>query len=217
MYLAMSCACRVNADAASGCGRPGRGSKLSFSWPALSTVNCSSKILVGTPIPCQRAGDTFRLMIAQIWPASFTIGPPSDPGFTAAVLAAALKGRAAPIKAALLDQRVVAGLGNIYVCEALYRAAISPRRRAGTVQGARARRLHAAIGAVLREAIAAGGSTLRDHRRPDGELGYFQHSFAVYGREGEACPECVQPGSCAGIRRIVQSGRSTFYCATRQR
>lgn len=146
------------------------------------------------------------------------LGPePLDPGFTAAVLAAALKGRAAPIKAALLDQRVVAGLGNIYVCEALYRAAISPRRRAGTVQGARARRLHAAIGAVLREAIAAGGSTLRDHRRPDGELGYFQHSFAVYGREGEACPECVQPGGCAGIRRIVQSGRSTFYCATRQR
>ncbi|MFM2129962.1 MAG: hypothetical protein RL477_1508 [Pseudomonadota bacterium] len=146
------------------------------------------------------------------------LGPePLDAAFTAETLAAALKGKSGPIKAALLDQRVVAGLGNIYVCEALFRAGISPRRRAGTVQGERAVRLHAAIVAVLRAAIAAGGSTLRDHRRPDGELGYFQHSFAVYGREGEPCPDCAQPARCRGIRRIVQSGRSTFYCATRQR
>jgi formamidopyrimidine-DNA glycosylase len=146
------------------------------------------------------------------------LGPePLDEAFTADVLACALKGRASPIKAALLDQRVVAGLGNIYVCEALYRSGISPRRRAGTVQGARARRLHGAIRAVLAEAIKAGGSTLRDHRRPDGELGYFQHSFAVYGREGETCPSCESPRACGGIRRIVQSGRSTFFCPARQR
>ncbi len=146
------------------------------------------------------------------------LGPePLDDAFTADVLARALRGRASPIKAALLDQRVVAGLGNIYVCEALYRSGISPRRCAGTVQGERARRLHGAIRSVLAEAIKAGGSTLRDHRRPDGELGYFQHSFAVYGREGEACPSCDSPQACGGIQRINQSGRSTFFCPTRQR
>lgn len=146
------------------------------------------------------------------------LGPePLGSDFTIAALAHALKGKATPIKAALLDQRVVAGLGNIYVCEALYRAGISPRRRAGTIQGGRAARLHAAIQGVLKEAIAAGGSTLRDHRRPDGELGYFQHRFAVYDREGEACPSCADRAACGGIRRIVQSGRSTFFCPVRQR
>jgi len=144
------------------------------------------------------------------------LGPePLAPSFSAEDLARRLRGKAAPIKAALLDQRVVAGLGNIYVCESLFRAGLSPRRRAGTVQGGRADRLHAAIVAVLREAIAAGGSSLRDHRRPDGELGYFQHSFSVYGREDERCPGCDCKGGV--IRRIVQSGRSTFYCPTRQR
>jgi len=144
------------------------------------------------------------------------LGPePLAPSFSAEDLARRLRGKAAPIKAALLDQRVVAGLGNIYVCESLFRAGLSPRRRAGTVQGGRAVRLHGAILAVLREAIAAGGSSLRDHRRPDGELGYFQHSFSVYGREDERCPGCDCKGGV--IRRIVQSGRSTFYCPTRQR
>jgi formamidopyrimidine-DNA glycosylase len=146
------------------------------------------------------------------------LGPePLAPDFSVDVLARSLRGKAAPIKAALLDQRVVAGLGNIYVCEALFRAGLSPRRRAGTVQGTRARRLHGAIQAVLREAIAAGGSSLRDHRRPDGELGYFQHAFSVYDREGERCPDCACDGAHGGIRRIVQSGRSTFFCAKRQR
>jgi formamidopyrimidine-DNA glycosylase len=146
------------------------------------------------------------------------LGPePLAPEFSVDVLARGLRGKAAPIKAALLDQRVVAGLGNIYVCEALFRAGLSPRRRAGTVQGIRARRLHGAIQAVLREAIAAGGSSLRDHRRPDGELGYFQHVFSVYDREGERCPDCACDGAHGGIRRIVQSGRSTFFCAKRQR
>ncbi len=146
------------------------------------------------------------------------LGPePLAPDFTAEVLARGLHGKATPIKSALLDQRVVAGLGNIYVCEALFRSAISPRRRAATVQGERVRRLHGAIKDVLAAAIAAGGSTLRDHRRPDGELGYFQHSFAVYGREGEACPGCNCRAAKGGIRRIVQAGRSSFFCPTRQR
>ena len=119
-----------------------------------------------------------------------------------------------PIKSALLDQRIVAGLGNIYVCEALYRAGLSPRRLAGTVAGVRAARLTKAIRDVLAEAIEAGGSSLRDYVQANGELGYFQHRWAVYGREGEPCPGC----NCAeGVRRIVQSGRSTFFCAKRQR
>ncbi len=141
---------------------------------------------------------------------------PLEPGFDAAYLARRLAGKTGPIKAALLDQRVIAGLGNIYVCEALFRAGISPLRRAGSIVGIRATRLAAAIRSVLGEAIAAGGSSLRDHRRPDGELGYFQHSFAVYDREGHACPACAQ-GACPGVRRIVQAGRSTFYCSARQR
>jgi formamidopyrimidine-DNA glycosylase len=151
------------------------------------------------------------------------LGPePLDPAFDAERLAAALAGRRAPLKAALMDQRVVAGLGNIYVCESLFRAGLSPRRKAMTVTGIRAERLCAAIRSVISEAIDAGGSSLRDHRQPTGELGYFQHSFAVYGRTGQPCPGCdcarrpAKDGS-TGIRHLVQSGRSTFYCATRQR
>jgi formamidopyrimidine-DNA glycosylase len=148
-----------------------------------------------------------------------TLGPePLANEFNGPVLAAALKGRQAPIKAALLDQSVLAGMGNIYVSEALFRAGLSPRRKAGTVQGGRAEKLTRAIREVLTEAIAAGGSSLRDHRRPDGELGYFQHSFAVYGREGQPCPGCdCDPARTGGIRRLTQSGRSTFYCSRKQR
>jgi formamidopyrimidine-DNA glycosylase len=153
------------------------------------------------------------------------LGPePLSGEFDGSALATALKGRRTPIKAALLDQRIVAGLGNIYVCEALFQAGISPKRLAGRVQGARADALAAAIKAVLERAIAAGGSSLRDHRQPSGELGYFQHSFTVYDREGKPCPgcRCDAAGKTAletseGIRRIVQGGRSTFYCRHRQR
>jgi formamidopyrimidine-DNA glycosylase len=143
------------------------------------------------------------------------LGPePTGEDFTGPVLAARLHGKHTPIKAALLDQRVVAGVGNIYACEALYAAGLSPRRQASTVQGLRADRLATAIRQVLGEAIAAGGSSLRDHVAPTGELGYFQHSFKVYGRSGEPCPGC----DCGqSVQRIVQSGRSTFYCAKRQR
>jgi len=143
------------------------------------------------------------------------LGPePLDPGFTGERLAAALTGKRAPLKAALLDQRIVAGLGNIYVCEVLYHAGLSPRRLARTVTLERARRLVLAIRDVLERAIAAGGSSLRNYVQASGELGYFQHQWAVYGREGEPCPGCDCGG---GIRRIVQSNRSTFYCAKRQR
>ena len=143
------------------------------------------------------------------------LGPePLEPNFDGVNLGAALAGKLTPIKAALLDQRVVAGLGNIYVCEALYRARLSPRRIAASIGRVRAERLAAAIRSVLTEAIAAGGSSLRDYVQADGALGYFQHHWAVYGREGEPCPSC----NCSeGVRRIVQSGRSTFFCAKRQR
>ena len=146
------------------------------------------------------------------------MGPePLDDAFSAATLNEALKGKRTPIKAALLDQRIVAGLGNIYVCEALFRARISPSRLAYTVPGARAARLVPAIKATLTEAIAAGGSSLRDYVQPDGELGYFQNAWKVYGREGEPCEACPGQPGCDGVRRIVQSGRSTFYCARSQR
>ncbi len=147
------------------------------------------------------------------------LGPePLDGAFDGPLLASRLDGRIGPLKTALLDQTVVAGVGNIYACESLFRAGLSPRRRAGTIKGRRAVRLAEAVGEVLTEAIAAGGSSLRDHRQPSGEVGYFQHSFAVYGREGEPCPGCdCHVAHGGGIRRIVQSGRSTFFCAKRQR
>ena len=147
------------------------------------------------------------------------LGPePLGNRFDGRSLAASLKGRRTPIKAALLDQKVVAGLGNIYACEALFQAGLSPRRQAYTVQGGRAERLAWAVRDVLRRAIDAGGSSLRDYVQADGELGYFQHHWAVYDREGEACPGCdCERRERGGIRRLVQSGRSTFYCPRRQR
>jgi formamidopyrimidine-DNA glycosylase len=154
--------------------------------------------------------DTHKLLVGM--------GPePLDDAFDATALGAALAGKRAPIKAALLDQTVVAGLGNIYVCEALFRAGLSPRRLAHTIPGSRARRLVPEIKATLREAIEAGGSSLRDYVQPDGELGYFQHAWKVYGREGEPCPTCPGAPTCSGIRRITQAGRSTFFCPRSQR
>jgi formamidopyrimidine-DNA glycosylase len=146
------------------------------------------------------------------------LGPePLDLAFTGGVLARALAGKRTPVKAALLDQRVVAGLGNIYVCEALFRARIAPDRQAATIPRAGAVRLVAAVKATLEEAIAAGGSSLRDYVQPDGELGYFQHAWKVYGREGQPCERCPGPPACDGIARLVQSARSTFHCARTQR
>jgi formamidopyrimidine-DNA glycosylase len=138
------------------------------------------------------------------------IGPePFGNAFHEDYLVARLKGRMTPIKTALLDQRVVAGLGNIYVAEALFRAGLSPLRKAGRIAEARVRHLVPVIREVLAEAIEAGGSSLRDYRQADGELGYFQHAFRVYGREGGAC---VTPGCAGVVRRAVQSGRSSFWC-----
>jgi len=149
------------------------------------------------------------------------LGPePLGNAFDAAMLAKACAGKKANLKAALLDQRVVAGLGNIYVCEALHRAHLSPKRKASTLAGrngaphARAVLLVESIRDVLSDAIVAGGSSLRDHRQTDGELGYFQHNFRVYDREGAPCPT----EGCKGVvRRLVQSGRSTFYCPVCQK
>ena len=146
---------------------------------------------------------------------SLGLGPePDSNAFEAVYLSGALKGRRTPVKAALLDQKIVAGLGNIYVCEALWRARISPRRLASSVAGARTERLAPAVRTVIAEAIEAGGSTLRDFAGADGALGYFQHRFDVYGREGEPC----RRETCAGsVQRLVQSGRSTFFCPECQR
>lgn len=152
-------------------------------------------------------------------PAFARLGPePLGNAFSAAHLDTALMGKRTPVKAALLDQRIVAGLGNIYVCEALWRAGISPRRQALSIPGIRAQRLAPVIRQVLEEAIVAGGSSLRDYRHTDGELGYFQHSFAVYDREGEPCRTQKDEKPCGGtIGRIVQAGRSTFFCPRCQR
>ena len=150
-----------------------------------------------------------------------SLGPePLGNAFDAAMLAQACRGKKTSLKAALSDQRVVAGLGNIYVCEALHRAHLSPKRRASTIAsrtGApndKAERLVEAIKAVLQDAIKAGGSSLRDHRQTDGDLGYFQHSFRVYDRAGEKCPT---PKCTGKIRRIVQGTRSTFFCPVCQK
>ncbi len=150
---------------------------------------------------------------AHPWFAS--LGPePLGNGFSGAYLAERFRGKAQNIKVSLLDQRIVAGLGNIYVCEALYRARISPAVAAGKVSRPRLERLAAAVRLVLEDAIAAGGSTLRDFANAEGGQGYFQHRFDVYGREGEPC----RGADCSGVvRRIVQAGRSTFYCPSCQK
>jgi formamidopyrimidine-DNA glycosylase len=164
--------------------------------------------------------DARRFGSLDLWPTAgiaayppfAALGPePLGPALTPGHLQAAFKGRIASVKTLLLDQRIVAGLGNIYVCEALYAARISPRRPAGQISLARLDRLVDAIRAVLLAAIDAGGSTLRDYAKPDGELGYFSKQFAVYGREGEPC-------GCGGVvKRYPEGGRSTFWCPACQR
>ena len=164
--------------------------------------------------------DPRRFGFMELWPAQqfqayprlMAMGPePLSNGFSEAYLNTVLRGRKTPIKSALLDQSVIAGLGNIYVCEALWRAGVSPRRSAATVPGQRAARLVPAINDVIAEAIAAGGSSISDFASASGELGYFQHTFAVYDREGDPCRNCTKP-----IQRIVQSGRSSFFCSACQ-
>ena len=166
--------------------------------------------------------DARRFGAVDLWPTAglaahrllVGLGPePLGNAFNAATLAARLAGRLTSVKAVLLDQRVVAGLGNIYVCEALWRARVSPFRLGRDVTPGEVETLVGAIRAVLEDAIAAGGSSLRDYRRADGELGYFQHSFAVYGREGGPCP---RPDCGGTIARVAQAGRSSFFCPSCQ-
>ena len=151
------------------------------------------------------AGDTHP-MVADMGP------EPLGNLFSEDYLAAALDRRTGPIKTALLNQQIVAGIGNIYACEALFYAGLSPRRKAGTIRGARAARLVQSIREVLLRAIDEGGTSLRDHVQPGGEIGYFVQKLAVYGRAGEPCPACATP-----VRMLTQSGRSSFYCPTCQR
>ncbi len=161
------------------------------------------------------AMDLLQTAGAETHPLLASLGPePLGNTFDDAYLTAALKGRRTPIKAALLDQHLVAGLGNIYVCEVLFRARISPQQLAGELSANRTASLVPIIREVLAEAIEAGGSSLRDHRQTSGELGYFQHAFRVYDREGQPC---TTPGCTGTIARIVQSGRSTFFCPRCQR
>ncbi|MEL6257605.1 MAG: bifunctional DNA-formamidopyrimidine glycosylase/DNA-(apurinic or apyrimidinic site) lyase [Pseudomonadota bacterium] len=165
--------------------------------------------------------DPRRFGFIELWPLAELenyprirdLGPePLTNRFSAAYLDEALADKHTPIKTALLNQAIIAGLGNIYVCEALFRSGISPKRLARSVPGKRAARLAPAIDAVIAEAIEAGGSTLRDFAAADGALGYFQHAFKVYGRERDPCAVCGR-----AITRIVQAGRSTFYCRNCQR
>ena len=158
----------------------------------------------------RRFGMVDLIREGQTHPLLASLGPePFDAGFSPEYLRMIFAGRRAPVKQALLDQRIVAGLGNIYVSEALWRAGIDPRRAAGRIGQARIAALVGHVRDVLSDAIAAAGSSLRDHRQATGELGYFQHSFRVYDREGLPC---ARPGCAGRIRRIVQSGRSSFYC-----
>ena len=159
--------------------------------------------------------DLFRTAAEADHPVLGSLGPePHGNEFSGPYLSSVLAGRRTPIKAALLDQSIVAGLGNIYVCEALHRSGISPRRAAASIPGVRADRLATAVRAVIIEAIEAGGSSLKDFASTDGALGYFQHRFRVYDRLGAPCPTDGCQGS---IQRIVQSGRSTWFCSTCQR
>ncbi|ESZ47470.1 MULTISPECIES: bifunctional DNA-formamidopyrimidine glycosylase/DNA-(apurinic or apyrimidinic site) lyase [unclassified Mesorhizobium] len=185
----------------------------------LSPVGVQSRVVFNDP---RRFGFMlFAEGLAEAHPMLAGLGvEPTGNALEGALLASLLKGRRSPLKAALLDQKLIAGLGNIYVSEALWRAGLSPLREAGTIAGTskkakeQSERLAEAIRSVIADAIAAGGSSLRDYVHTDGSLGYFQHSFAVYDREGEPCPT---PGCRGHIERIVQSGRSTFYCRTCQR
>ena len=159
--------------------------------------------------------DLFRTAAEADHPVLGALGPePHGNEFSGPYLSSVLAGRRTPIKAALLDQSIVAGLGNIYVCEALRRSGISPRRAAASIPGVRADRLATAVRAIIVEAIEAGGSSLKDFASTDGALGYFQHRFRVYDRLGAPCPTDGCQGS---IQRIVQSGRSTWFCSTCQR
>ncbi|MEA2842151.1 MAG: formamidopyrimidine-DNA glycosylase [Methylobacteriaceae bacterium] len=222
MHLGMSGSFRIEIRASS--GRPGKfhrpRSSAAVHDHVVFDMSNGARITYNDP---RRFGFMLIVPRAELDAHPLFVGMGVEPlgnELDGALIARLFAGKSAPLKAALLDQRLIAGLGNIYVCEALHRAALSPRRAAGTLArrnggpSDRAQRLAEVIPQVLNEAIAAGGSSLRDHRQTDGTLGYFQHRFRVYDREGEPCPA---PGCSGTIRRIVQSGRSTFFCSVCQR
>jgi formamidopyrimidine-DNA glycosylase len=222
MHLGMSGSFRI--DMRAGSGRPGKFHRPRSSAPVHDHVvfdmSSGARITYNDP---RRFGFMLIVPRAELDTHPLFSGMGIEPlgnELDGALIARLFAGKSAPLKAALLDQRLIAGLGNIYVCEALHRAALSPRRAAGTLARRnggptdRAQRLAEVIPQVLNAAIEAGGSSLRDHRQTDGTLGYFQHRFRVYNREGEPCST---PGCSGTIRRIVQSGRSTFFCPICQR
>jgi formamidopyrimidine-DNA glycosylase len=217
MHLGMSGSFRVGQDAKPGVYYHERGKSTAHDHVVFHMSN-GETITFNDP---RRFGSMKLVPRAKLEqePLLRSLGPePLGNEFDAAMLARACAGKKTSLKAALSDQRVVAGLGNIYVCEALFRARLSPKRRASTIAdrngkpNARAAALVDAIKTVLHDAIKAGGSSLRDHRRADGSLGDFQHNFQVYDREGQPCPRCK-----GKIKRIVQTGRSTFYCPSCQK
>jgi len=217
MHLGMSGSFRVGKDAKPGVYYHERSKSTSHDHVVFHMAN-GATVTFNDPRRFGSMKLVPRAKLAQE-PLLRALGPePLGNEFDAAMLAKACVGKKTSLKAALSDQRVVAGLGNIYVCEALFRARLSPKRRASTIAdrhgkpNERAEKLVDAIRAVLKDAIEAGGSSLRDHRRADGSLGDFQHNFQVYDREGEPCPNCK-----GKIKRIVQAGRSTFYCPSCQK
>ncbi len=218
MHLGMSGSFRIDEDVPD--GLPRESDKIAAHDHVVFHLDHGKRVVYNDP---RRFGCMLLVATNEIGAdkrfCSLGVEPLSD-ALDAALLARVFRGRAAPVKALLLDQRLIAGLGNIYVCEALHRAQISPLRAAGSLVTASAKptaalaRLPKAIKDVLTDALKAGGSSLRDHRQIDGSLGYFQHSFRVYDREGAACPT---PGCTGTIARVVQSGRSTFYCPACQK
>ena len=222
MHLGMSGSFRIEADG--GIGQPGvfhhPRSTLGAHDHVVFTLSNGARLIYNDP---RRFGFMQLIEGASLdaHPFFANVGvEPLGPEFDGALLARLFAGKTTPLKAALLDQTLIAGLGNIYVCETLHRAGLSPRRAAGTLvrrdgtPTARANRLAVVIPEVLLEAVAAGGSSLRDHRQTDGSLGYFQHGFRVYDRFDSPCPNLKCTGT---VRRIVQNGRSTFFCAVCQR
>lgn len=180
------------------------------------TLDCGMRLVYNDP---RRFGqmDVFETALEATHPSLKSIGPePLEKSFDGNALAQRLKGKKTAIKIALLDQRVVAGVGNIYACEALYRAGIDPRKTAGRIKKDKIDALALAIKTVMRAALASGGSTLRDHRQLDGSTGYFQHSFDVYGRAGQPCGQCTCSNK-SSVRSTSQAGRTTFFCPVKQK
>lgn len=219
MHMGMSGSFRIGEDEAEGAFRFPRGKNGAHDHVVFHFAN-GARVTYNDP---RRFG--FMLLLRddelETHPLFRGLGvEPLSDEMNAAFLAALLRGRRTPLKAALLDQRNIAGIGNIYACEALHRARLSPLRAAGGLApkagaaGEELARLARAIKEVLREAIEAGGASISDHRRADGSLGYFQHAFRVYGREGAPCPT---PGCKGTIARVTQAGRSTFYCPACQK